>query len=515
MERKMIMKIFITTLFILCHGICLAKDLPDGKKNNSSLSAEKAAEMISEANRANRYYLNLNRLTSIEPDAAGELAKLKSESGALYLDGLTSINKEVAEELARFNGYRLQLNGLTNINNEVAGALANFQGKVLSLNGLASIDKEAVKELAKFKGDWLILGLTSLDKEDAREFARGEGNGLSFDRLSSIDKEVAYELSRFMGFTLTLDGLTSISKDVAHELAKLRPRYSNTPSKFLRLDGLTSISKEVAHELVKFPGQLSLSSLKSMNSEVAREFAQYRGNSLDLVHLESIALDDLNMLRSALRTPVYEDTHSFGGNRYMLPRKLKDGTDAKKKNGKLIQFHQDGSKMTETVYINGYVVSRAEWNEEGNLTKAEKYAVDGFFGMEGQSVDTNEENKDPPDSTVQLSETPLDASPPSTPKVAKPEREYPYDDLTYREGVNKERLTYAKGEEEPFTGVGVKYHSDGRPSWESQFINGMQTNYQQYYRTGSKWKETRFENGKPALTLTWDEDGNLIEKETF
>jgi len=67
--------------------------------------------MISEANRANRYYLNLNRLTSIEPDAAGELAKLKSESGALYLDGLTSINKEVAEELARFNGYRLQLNG--------------------------------------------------------------------------------------------------------------------------------------------------------------------------------------------------------------------------------------------------------------------------------------------------------------------------------------------------------------------------------------------------------------------
>jgi len=510
----MIMKFFITTLLIVCHGICLAEDLPDGKKNNSSLSAEKAAEMISEANRANRYYLNLNRLTSIEPDAAGELAKLKSESGALYLDGLTSINKEVAEELARFNGYRLQLNGLTNINNEVAGALANFQGKVLSLNGLASIDKEAVKELAKFEGDWLILGLTSLDKEDAREFARGEGNGISFDRLTSIDEEVAHELSRFRGYRLTLDGLTSVSKDVAHELAKLRPRLS-TPSKFLGLDGLTSISKEVAHELAKFPGQLSISSLKSMNSEVAREFAQYRGNSLDLIHLESIALDDLNMLRSALRTPVYEYPYIFGGNRYMLPRKLKDGTDAKKKNGKLIQFHQDGSKMTETVYTNGYVVSRAEWNEEGKLTKAEKYAVDGFFGMEGQSVDTNEENKDPQDSTVQLNETRLDASNPSTPYLAKPEREYPYDDLTYREGVNKERLAYAKGEEKPFTGVGVKYHSDGRRSWERQFIDGMQTNYQQYYRTGSKWKESRFENGKPALTLTWDEDGNLIEKETF
>ena len=510
----MIMKFFITTLFILCHAICLAEALPDGKKNNSSLSAEKAAEMISEANGAGRYYLNLNRLTSIEPDVARELAKLKSESGALYLNGLTSINKEVAEELAGYMAYRLSLDGLTSMDKDVAKALAKFQGKVLSLNGLASIDKEAVKELAKFKEDWLILGLTSLDKEDAREFAKGEGNGLSFDRLSSIDEEVAHELSRFRGYRLTLDGLTSVSKDVAHELAKLRPRLS-TPSKFLGLDGLTSISKEVAHELAKFPGQLSLGNLKSMNSEVAREFAQYRGNSLDLVHLESIALDDLNMLRSALRTPVYEYTHSFGGNRYMLPRKLKDGTDAKKKNGKLIQFHQDGSKMTETVYTNGYAVSRAEWNEEGKLTKAEEYAVDGFFGMEGQSVDTSKENKDPQDSTVQLNETRLDASNPSAPYLAKPEREYPYDDLTYREGVNKERITYAKGEEEPFTGVGVKYYSDGRRSWERQFIDGMQTNYQQYYRTGSKWKESRFENGQPALTLTWDEDGNLIEKETF
>lgn len=171
--------------------------------------------------------------------------------------------------------------------------------------------------------------------------------------------------------------------------------------------------------------------------------------------------------------------------------------------------------MTETVYTNGYVVSRTEWNEEGKLTKAEKYAVDGFFGMEGQSVDTNEENNDPQDSTVQLNETPLDSSPSSTPNMAKPEREYPYDNLTYLEGVNKERLAYAKGEEKPFTGVGVKYHSDGRRSWERQFINGMQTNYQQYYWTGSKWKESRFENGQPALTLTWDEDGNLIEKETF
>ena len=150
----------------------------------------------------------------------------------------TSINKGVAEELTRFNAYRLQLNGLTNINNEVAGALANFQGKVLFLMDLLSaMDKEAVKELAKFKGDWLILGLTSLDKEDAREFAKGEGNGLSFDRLSSIDKEVAHELSRFQA-KVSLKGLADFQRRCSRtgEVFVI----SLWPIKIFGLDGLTS-----------------------------------------------------------------------------------------------------------------------------------------------------------------------------------------------------------------------------------------------------------------------------------
>jgi hypothetical protein len=481
------MKTLITTFalgFITCAMPAMAEVLGNQKKAGT-LTVQQAAEMVKKANETPQYHLDLNRLKSIEPDVARELAKYNN--GALWMNGLTSINKEVAEELAGCMAYALSLDGLTSMDKDVANALAKFQSKVLSINGLASIDKKAVKELAKFKGYRLILGLTSLDKEDAREFAKGEGNGLSFDRLSSIDKEVAHELSRFMGFTLSLDGLTSISKDVAHELAKLRPRYSNTPSKCLRLDGLTSISKEVAQELAKFPGQLMLNHLKSMNSEVARAFAQYRGNRLEIIRLESIALDDLNMLKSALQKPVYEDTHSFGGHRYNFARKLKDGTDISKKNGKLIQFHQDGSKMTETVYTNSYVVSRTEWNEEGKLTKAEKYAVDGFFGMEGQSVDTDQENKDPQDSTVQLSETPQDSSPPSTPNVAKPEREYLPQDIIFQAGI-----PYLRGENEPFTGICVV-------NWQS----------------GSKRLETRYQNGKPVLKSTWDEDGNLIEKETY
>jgi hypothetical protein len=458
----MIIKFSSITLFILCHVICLAEDVPDGKKNNSSLSAEKAAEMISEANRADRYFLNLNHLTSIEPEVAKELAKLKSESEDLLLNGLTSINKEVAEELARFNGYRLQLNGLPNMNNEVAGALANFQGKVLYLDGLADADKETVKELAKFKGDWLVLGFTSLDKEDAREFAKGEGNGLSFDRLSSIDKEVAHELSRFQGYRLSLKGLASISKDVAHELAKCSPP-PNSPSKYLGLDGLTSCDRRVAHELAKFYGQLGLYALRSINSDVAREFAQFKGSSLDIYNVTSITRDDLNILRDGLRRPGTEDSY-----RAMMPRKLDDGTDARKWNGTLTEFHEDGSKSTETVYTNGNVAVRMEWDETGNLIREETSP-----GHKSSNADADEQ-------IVQMSE------------VTDLERELPLADLNPRWTSTESALWYAKGENEPFTGLG--------------FFN---------YPNGKRCKEYCFLNGKKSVLLKWDEDGNLIEKETL
>ena len=458
----MIIKFSSIILFILCHVICLAEDVPDGKKNNSSLSAEKAAEMISEANRADRYFLNLNHLTSIEPEVAKELAKLKSESGDLLLNGLTSINKEVAEELARFNGYRLQLNGLPNMNNEVAGALANFQGKVLYLDGLADADKETVKELAKFKGDWLVLGFTSLDKEDAREFAKGEGNGLSFDRLSSIDKEVAHELSRFQGYRLSLKGLASISKDVAHELAKCSPP-PNSPSKYLGLDGLTSCDRRVAHELAKFYGQLGLYALRSINSDVAREFAQFKGSSLDIYNVTSITRDDLNILRDGLRRPGTEDSY-----RAMMPRKLDDGTDARKWNGTLTEFHEDGSKSTETVYTNGNVAVRMEWDETGNLIKEETSP-----GHKSSDADADVQS-------VQM------------PEVTDLERELPLTDLNPRWTSTESALWYAKGENEPFTGLG--------------FFN---------YPNGKRCKEYCFLNGKKSVLLKWDEDGNLIEKETL
>lgn len=451
------MKTLITTFalgFITCAMPAMAEVHGNQKKSNT-LTVKQAAEIVKKANETRQRELDLSWLTSIDQDVAGELSHYKGLR--ILLGGLTSIDANVAHELTK---------------RQFSGLYA-ARTKVLSMNGLTSITKDVAHELVKKANET-------------------EQDILNLNWLTSIDQDVARELSHYGGQKIFLDGLTSITQEVAHELTKVQPgRFgwytkgddTKTPRKSLSLDGLTAITKEVARELAKCNGDLDLNYVKSMDSGVARELAKFKGNFLNIQYLESIATEDMNILKDGLR--------GRGGSekfyRAMMPYKLNDGTLVKKWNGKIIEYRKDGSKMRETVYTNSYVVSRTEWNEEGKLTKAEKYAVDGFFGMEGQSVDTDQENKDPQDSTVQLSETPQDSSPPSTPNVAKPEREYLPQDIIFQAGI-----PYLRGENEPFTGICVV-------NWQS----------------GSKRLETRYQNGKPVLKSTWDEDGNLIEKETY
>ena len=86
------------------------------------------------------------------------MAKFK---GQLAL-GLTSINKDVAQELVKFKRF-LDLNFLTSIDKDVAHELAKFKG-TLNLGGLKSIDKDVAQEFAKFKGELRLYGLTSIDE---------------------------------------------------------------------------------------------------------------------------------------------------------------------------------------------------------------------------------------------------------------------------------------------------------------------------------------------------------------
>ena len=68
------------------------------------------------------------------------------------LNGLKSLDAEIAKTLAEFKGGGLYLNGLATLNADAAKALAEFTGFTLTLNGLTTLDADAAKALAEFKG---------------------------------------------------------------------------------------------------------------------------------------------------------------------------------------------------------------------------------------------------------------------------------------------------------------------------------------------------------------------------
>ena len=390
---------------------------------------------------------------------------------------------------------------------------------------------------------------------------------LNLNWLTSIDRDVARELSYFVGNILCLDGLISIDKDVAHELTKVRPgrfgpwtnKDSKTPYKSIYLNGLISITKDVAQGLAKCDGCLELNSVKSMDSEMVREFTKFRGVLLYIRGLESIAPEDYTLLKQSLKYPVPGKSYRVvlpdmrngaqslppedytllrqatknprlaNSYRAMLPGLLRFEKGWRKWHGKRIEFRKDGSKAKQTDYKNGFVTLRMEWDEGGKLTKKETFPVKKTAGVDEQDIETN--------------------------KVMNLKLEYPEVDLTF----NKELITYGQeyyplidleydkegiasvaGEDEPFTGIAVVYRSNDPNServWEYAFLNGRKHgNSVQYsagdfiqrieefnegelirsfYQSDQDLLETRYKNGKPAMKLTWGIDGNLIEKETF
>ncbi|MEN8716874.1 MAG: hypothetical protein ABF384_18345, partial [Verrucomicrobiales bacterium] len=339
--------------------------------------------------------------------------------------------------------------------------------------------------------------------------------------LTSITKDVAHELVKKANETqqgqLNLNWLTSIDQDVAREL-------SHYGGQRILLDGLTSLTQDVAHELAKRKGDLNLNYVKSMDSEVVRELAKFKGSFLNIQYLESIAPEDVALLKQALKKPTFDYNY-----RAMMPYKLNGDKDWKKWNGKIIEFRKDGSKKKQKEYKYGGLISRMEWDEAGNLIKEETFPV-----YKPRGVELNEQSVKPTevkDLKTEYSEVVLLFN---KGRITS-EREYQFNDL----GWDKERIAYVRGEEEPFTGIAFLDRSDGTRISERSFLNGKehgnslsirrdgsiygieQFNHGEtlrwlyWYKLDSDLQDTRYQNGKQSLKLIWDKDGNLIRKETF
>ena len=230
-------------------------------------------------------------------------SKLKRLSDYL-LKNPSEINSLTAEQAAELvvafaNDLLLKLPGLTSIDKDVAQELANYEGIWLNLEGLTSIGEDVAYELAKYKGRLNLAGVTSIDQDVARELAKHEGKWLKLSGLTSIDEGVAYELAKWgeTGAQLYLSGLTSIDKGVAYELAK----YDGSI-----ILGLSSIDNDVAEGLAKKEGgQLHLWDLVSIDKDVAQALAKFQGYNLTFLGLTSVDKDVLEILKSnpSIRLP--------------------------------------------------------------------------------------------------------------------------------------------------------------------------------------------------------------------
>ncbi len=83
------MRVLVAAVLVLSCSLCHAEDFPENTNKIKSLTAEQAAKLVVKKKGG----LSLYGLTSIDKDVSQELAKFKG--GCVGLGGLTSIDKDV------------------------------------------------------------------------------------------------------------------------------------------------------------------------------------------------------------------------------------------------------------------------------------------------------------------------------------------------------------------------------------------------------------------------------------
>lgn len=179
--------------------------------------------------------LSLNGLTALSTVAASALVdranSLPSTVGwcmlpgfhkcSLALDGLTSLDQEVADVLAQLKGGPLSLNGVTELTAAAAGALASCRIKYLYLNGLTTLSADVASALSGFRGILVLNGVKTLSPEAAEKLAGSKGMKVSMAGLVELSDAAAFALARHKSH-FVLPELTAVSEEGAAALRACR-----------------------------------------------------------------------------------------------------------------------------------------------------------------------------------------------------------------------------------------------------------------------------------------------------
>ncbi|MGI9469174.1 MAG: hypothetical protein ACR2OA_18795 [Rubripirellula sp.] len=226
--------------------------------------------------------LSLNSLNSLGHSTAQQLAQFRGSN--LYLDGLTSISTSAAKTLfslqACDQSFELSLNGMQTIDEEVAFELRNFKGQSLALDGLEHLTTEVAESLSLIKPtrgrlDVSLNRLTSISGEASAYISRITGD-LSLNGLHSISFAVAESLGKFRGMNLWLDGVQELSPDAAANLSRIEGADLFSSHSFLGLflNGLTHLPDESAANLAQINSGLWLNGLQEISDTVAEYLSQ-------------------------------------------------------------------------------------------------------------------------------------------------------------------------------------------------------------------------------------------------
>lgn len=197
----------------------------------------------------NKNPLLLNGVTDLSVE---EIAVLRQWKGnRIFLPDLQSLGlAQVTELLARPRYWNeIYLDGVKTLEPEVAQAFAEESPSRLSLRGLKDPSPQVLAILAKTKNSLDLSGMTEISLEQARELSAfksfNEMVGLSLDGLKTIDDEAAKEIGKIKSWLLSLSGLERLPLNTIQALS-----FSVRPC--LRLNGVKNIDLAAAQAIAKY-----------------------------------------------------------------------------------------------------------------------------------------------------------------------------------------------------------------------------------------------------------------------
>jgi len=144
--------------------------------------------------RADELPADTNKIESLTPERARKLAtEFSGVSVAVGIGGNSPANPRPRSGFGVTESRCLPLNGLKSIDKETAKELAGYAKGPLLLDGLTTLDADTATTLVEFKHRLYLDGLTTLDAETAKGFANVMF--LNLAGLSALDARTAKVLA--------------------------------------------------------------------------------------------------------------------------------------------------------------------------------------------------------------------------------------------------------------------------------------------------------------------------------